>query len=278
MKYDIDLLNTCLARDNAKVIEMNFKLGVKQIIKFLCSCGVEDTKRFDRLVNNGAYCKHCTNKTRIERKNKTMIERYGVINPLQNKEIQHKQQLSMIEKYGAANPLQINIIREKIRETNIKKYNTENPSQNSIIKEKRKLTFLKNYGVSNPQQNIEIQERTQKNSKKYKTYLTPNNEIRHVQGYEPFALDELFKIYVEDQIKTNRRDVPRVRYFANNKTSYYFPDIWIPHENKIIEVKSTWTHIHRNYNITEKTQACKDQNYNYEIWVYDNKGRKDIVT
>jgi hypothetical protein len=278
MKYDIVLLNTCLKRDNAKVTETILKLGVKQTIKFICSCGLEHTKRFDRLFNNGAYCKDCTNKIRIERKNKTMIEKYGVVNPLQNNELRKKQQLSMIEKYGASNPLQINIIREKIRETNIKKYNTENPSQNSVIKEKRKLTFIRNYGVSNPQQNIEIHEKTQRNSKKYKTYVTPNNEVRHVQGYEPFALDELFKIYVEDQIKTNRRDIPRITYFANDKKCYYFPDIWIPDENKIIEVKSIWTYVNRNYNIKEKTQACKDQNYNYEIWVYDRKGQKNIIT
>jgi len=38
----------------------------------------------------------------------------------------------------------------------------------------------------------------------------PSGDIRKVQGYEPFALDILVKKYKEDDIKTDRKDIPRI--------------------------------------------------------------------
>ena len=105
----------------------------------------------------------------------------------------------------------------------------------------------------------------------------PSGEIRKVQGYEHFALNELVKIYSEDQIKSDRKDIPRIEYYKEDnkdKKRYYFPDIYIPHENKIIEIKSTWTYKCQRGNIKEKAEFTKKNGYIYEIWVYDNKGVK----
>jgi len=104
----------------------------------------------------------------------------------------------------------------------------------------------------------------------------PSGIIRKVQGYEPFALDELIKQYTEEQIKTDRKDVPRVEYILENKKHYYFPDIFIPHENKIIEVKSTWTIKLHEKKIKFKCNSCIANGYKYEIWEYNKKGEKII--
>ena len=159
----------------------------------------------------------------------------------------------------------------------MKKYGVEHNFQNGELREKRKETFLKKYGVEHPAQNLEVMEKTQKNAKKYKEYKFPSGTIRKVQGYEPFALDELVKLYTEEQIKTDRKDVPRIPYKIEEKQKYYFPDIFIPHEKYIIEVKSTWTYNCKEDSIKQKAEACKNLGYKYEIWVYDGKGNKVVV-
>jgi hypothetical protein len=106
----------------------------------------------------------------------------------------------------------------------------------------------------------------------------PSGEIRKVQGYEPFALKELVKIYEEDQIKTDRKDVPCIQYEFDKKKKYHFPDIFIPHENKIIEVKSTWTYKCKNDNIQLKKKASEEQKFIYEIWCFDKKGKRVEVS
>ena len=102
----------------------------------------------------------------------------------------------------------------------------------------------------------------------------PIGNVRNIQGYEHYALRDLLKIYKEDEIITLRKDIPRIPYIFNSKNKYYFPDIYIPHENKIIEVKSTWTY-KRDLDINKlKSEATINSGYNYETWIYDDKGNK----
>ena len=57
----------------------------------------------------------------------------------------------------------------------------------------------------------------------------------------------------------------------NEINKYYFPDIYIPSENKIIEVKSSWTYKCKLDNIQEKMNATKEK-YDYDIWIFDSNG------
>lgn len=86
----------------------------------------------------------------------------------------------------------------------------------------------------------------------------PSGIIRKVQGYEPFALDDLIKKYNEEQIKTDRKNIPRIPYKLEGKQKYYFPDIYIPDENFIIEVKSNYTYNSNNGNVQEKKKHVKN--------------------
>ncbi len=233
-----------------------------------------------------------------DRAAKTNIERFGTEFPCQLEEIKEKTKKSNLEKYGKEYPTQTNLVRnkteetsmlkygvkcnlmletnkEKVKNTNLKKYGVECALQSELIKNKSKQTNIEKYGVEYPNQNADIMEKTQKNAKKYKEYTFPSGTVRKVQGYEPFALNELVKIYTEEQIKTERSDVPRIKYEVEGKTKYYFPDIFIPHENKIIEIKSTWTYSSKIDSIKEKAEATREK-YIYEIWVYDSKGNKEI--
>lgn len=63
-----------------------------------------------------------------------------------------------------------------------------------------------------------------------------------------------------------------------NKTWYtsktFNVDIFIPMQNRCIEVKSTWTAEKGKDCIFLKQEAAKKLGYTYEIWVYDQKGNK----
>lgn len=52
-------------------------------------------------------------------------------------------------------------------------------------------------------------------------------------------------------------------------------DIYIPSQNRCIEVKSIWTAEKSKHNIFLKQEAAKQLGYNYEIWVYNAK--KELV-
>jgi hypothetical protein len=209
---------------------------------------------------------------------KTNLEKYGAENPFQSDVIKDKIKKTNLEKYGVENPFQSDVIKDKIKIINLKKYGVEYTSQRVEIQEKIKLHNIKKYGVEYPSQAIEIQEKIQKNSKKYKQYIMPSGTIRNVQGYEPFALDRLLKIYTEEQIKTERTEIGGFPYNIDGKIKYYFPDISIPHENKIIEVKSSWTYKIDTEKIKLNTEAIKIKGYTYEIWVFDKKGNCEVIT
>jgi hypothetical protein len=207
----------------------------------------------------------------------TNILKYGVEHPLQNTELQNKFKQTMRERFGVEVPYFSEALKLKGKETCLQKYGVEYSLQNEEVRQKGKETCLQKYGVEYPQQNIEVIAKRQQNAKKYKKYTMPSGKVINIQGYEHFAIKELLLNYTEDEIKTNRFDIPRIEYCIDTKKRYYFPDIFIPKENKIIEVKSDWTYRSKTDYITEKAQATKDKGYNYEIWVYTNKGQKTVI-
>lgn len=71
--------------------------------------------------------------------------------------------------------------------------------------------------------------------------------------------------------------MPECWYFDENKEKLrrYYVDIYIPSQNRCIEIKSTWTYEKKvNDNIYPKLNALKNLGYNCELWVYN--GKKEI--
>lgn len=220
----------------------------------------------------------------------TNIKRRGVPYSMQSKEVREKSVATNLKKYGKRSPMQVAAIREKANATVKERYGVSHimhckeikqkaiDSSKKINHEERRLklisTNMARYGVPYSCQAPVVIEKIQANSKKYKDYVMPSGDIRKVQGYEPYALDELVKLYTEEQIKTDRKDIPYIDYDIDGKKRRYFPDIYILHENRIIEVKSTWTYSCKTDYIKEKRQACIDAGYKYETWCYDRSGKK----
>ena len=121
-------------------------------------------------------------------------------------------------------------------------------------------------------QNPEIAEKAFKNAFQYKTYTSSSGQTFKYQGYENHALDELIneqKISEADIINGTNK-VPTISYTDMNGNKHkHFVDIFLPKQNKCIEVKSTFLFGMHKENILNKQKAGKALGYEYEIWIYD---------
>ena len=110
-----------------------------------------------------------------------------------------------------------------------------------------------------------------------KEYILPSGNVIKIQGYEHFALDELLEKenINEHDIITGCSNVPTIWYNdENSKHHRHYVDIFIPSQNRCIEVKSTWTFTKQKDIVFLKQKSAKELGYLYEIWVYDIKGNK----
>jgi hypothetical protein len=229
------------------------------------------------MLNNYGVEYAAQSKVFMDKMKETSLERYGFENPNQSEEIKEKIKETNLERYGCEYGLQNKEVKEKRRVSNLEKYGFENPLQREDIKEKSKQTCLKKYGVEHPSQNIEMYEKMNKKSYYIKDYILPSNKIIKIQGYENFALDELLQNenINENHIVTGCNNVPNIWYIDEiGKKHRHYVDIFIPSQNRCIEVKSTWTFEVQKNVVLLKQKAAKELGYLYDIWIYDNKGNK----
>jgi hypothetical protein len=216
------------------------------------------------------------NKIFMDKQKETTLIKYGVEHACQNEQVKEKGRKTMSER----SDIQKESIKEKRKITNLEKYGVENANQNEKVKEKGKNTTFIKYGVEHASQCMEVHEKQTKNSYYLKEYILPSGKIIKIQGYEHFALDELLKSdnLEETDIITGCKNVPIIWYNdSNDKKHRHFVDIFIPSQNKCIEIKSTWTFTTQRDTVFLKQLAGKKLGYLYEIWVYTGKGIKENV-
>ena len=123
-----------------------------------CKCGKTNTF----LSITEGYSKHCSIKCSMndikttKKREKTNIEKYGVINPFQSEEIKEKIKDTWINNYGVTNPNKNKKIRGKIEKTNLQKYGVIHPLQNNKVKQKQIMTCIEHFGYEHPNQNPNI--------------------------------------------------------------------------------------------------------------------------
>ena len=172
----------------------------------------------------------------------TMKERYGATSTMHSPILKKKFNNSMQKKYGCDWAMQNSEIFEKTKVNNIEKFGYENPMQHKIFQNKMKVTNLKKYGFEYAMHNPKIAEKAFKNSFKKKEYIWNTGVVSWVQGYESIVLKELeAEGYTFDDIKIVPTDMPKIMYQLDETEHRYYPDIFIPKDNIIIEVKSAWT-------------------------------------
>lgn len=216
-----------------------------------------------------------------ERKKQTLLDTYGVTNVSQIADVLAKKKETWMEKYGVDNPSKAQVNKDKIKaawpevnrkrkETMLEKYGVESYNSTEEFKNRRKETWMEKYGVDNPTKNEDILHKSMlsnaKSEYRTKTLILPSGKIVRYQGFEDqVILDLLDSGIPEDEIITGPGNVPHIRYVFEGKTHRYYPDIYLPKFNKIIEVKSEYTW-NKYKEINEaKINATKEAGYVVEV-------------
>lgn len=158
--------------------------------------------------------------------------------------------------------------------------------------EKRRQTMMERYGVENVFQIPGNERRPAKGNASIKSYTLPSGKMVGIRGYEGNAIDMLLERLSEDMIEVSNSYAPtesKLPIFdyvnLNQHRCRYFPDIFIPSENLIIEVKSRWWYDangrlgyeSRLVNNLKKKQAAIDAGYNFEFWVFTPDGSLEVI-
>jgi hypothetical protein len=205
----------------------------------------------------------------------TNISRYGSKYALQNPDVIAKVIATNMRNRGVPYPGQDQHTIDKMEQTNMSRYGFKCSLQNQDVKNKSLQTSISRYGTSHPMQNPVFALKHFKSATTLKSYTFPSGKIVKVQGYEPFALNHLVTIYGEDNIMVNLHDeVPVIPYLCplDNIWRQYFPDIFIPSENLIIEVKSTYTFDIQIEKNLAKFKAVIDAGYLMKIMIMKKSG------
>lgn len=293
--FNTKFLNEMAERDKCVILggyDVN-NVTCKSRIDFKCFCGKENNKSFEQIYRTGAFCMGCIKKRSREKFRETNFERYGVLYPMQCKEILEKSIQVTLEKYGVERPSQNEGIKnkmiatnlerynvrstllhpetkEKIKNTLIQRYNVSNPLQSKEIRDKIAQTNLKKYGYTNPMHNRKVYVKNSKSKTSFKPFKMPSGEIRYVQGYEPDALSILLNLgFAEDDILTQEDVLPIEWTDDEGKIKMHYPDIFIESDNTYIEVKSTYTFSFGKYQCFLRN--LKKENFRYETWIFDEK-------
>ena len=281
INYTNELLQS-FCKENNVIIENNITENVNCNTKIISKCLINNCnnsyeKKFHILFKTkNFFCKKCTIQNSVNKNKKIMQEKYGVDCIFQHSDIiltEEEKNKQLIEKYGTINFRNSEVVKNKIKNTCIKKYGKEHISQVDSIQKTKKENNIKKYGCEWHMQVPEIAEKACKNALKCKIYEFISGKTVKVQGYEPFALKNLTeneKIN-EDDIIIGCKNVPKIWYIDKKgiKRRHYV-DIYIPSQNRCIEVKSIWTV--KKENVFIKKQAAEELGYLYEILVYNDKG------
>jgi len=296
--YNVDTkgLNTINVEDLPKC--SNIKVMVK------CdNCDYEKELKIQDYYLSFKNNKYCCNKCSYENYKKTMLERYGVENGFQYKDIKEKSNSTKIKLYGDENYNN----REKAIETCLDKYGVENPNQNYKIKKKSNNTCLEKYGFETASKNEKVKEKIKKtNLKRWNSTCTLHSE-KQIDKIKQIFIDkygvdnpmknlEIFlkaqktalnrKKFKETELlyqgtyeldflnnyyeKINIENGKSIKIIYNNNKTVYHSDFFLSEKNLIIEIKSSyWYNRYYDKNII-KQKECEKLGYNYIIIIDKN--------
>lgn len=169
-------------------------------------------------------------------------------------------------------------IRQKKRETNMKRY-----GNSQFLNSETGMELIASlYGYPYAMQNPAVCAKSMKNSYSRKEYIFPSGKKIFIQGYEHFALNDLFKEGVSEKDIVTGANIPRISYSFEENEHLYTPDIYIISRNALVEVKSLWVYHKQHDRNLAKFQAASRQ-YNFELRIYSEKGellqkREFVVT
>jgi len=210
------------------------------------------------------------------------------------------------KKYGVEWATQSAEYKAKSRATKLARYGNEyfngnkktmcawrSKSESELIEivNKRRITCFERYGVENPFMKPGVRTKSAKSNSCGREYTLPSGRIIGVRGYEDAAINILLEDYTEDELMFDDRmsqyQLPVFDYVnVNLHTAKYYPDIYIPGKNKLIEVKSPWwwdgkgspRYVSRLQNNLRKRDAVISAGFEYEVWLFTDRDQYEILT
>jgi hypothetical protein len=290
------LIELCRAAPQpCQYISHSGEVGNLYEVTLKCNCGEEFTRVARDMREMTGKCGSCNAKDTVSKMREKCLEEHGVEWYAQVPEVREKRKVTTEERYGnreylatddcrqkskATNmatrgveyPMQCPEVKQKSKATTRRKHGVDSPFQVPEFKEKATATLKENYGVEHPLQSKELFHKQQKTTYSHKNFTFPSGRTVAVQGYEHFCIQQLLDEGVEeDDIRTGDATVPSIVYRHNDKNRYYHPDIFIVSQNRLIEVKSTWTiTLETDRNRAKWLAACKE--FEFEVRVYSPKG------
>jgi hypothetical protein len=174
----------------------------------------------------------------------------------------------MLDKYGSENY----VTSDHCKQQMLDKYGSEY----FITSKKYREIMLEKYGAESAMQCPELFRKAQSSSFCRKPYISPDGKTFMVLGYEGIAMDDILK---NEGIKTfyagEDKEIPVFQYIGDDdKTHSYYPDVYIPEENRVIEIKSVYT-----YNRDPEKTLCKalkvSESHLFELRLYNS--HKEVV-
>lgn len=297
-KYGTDNPSKCEEIKKKIVETMKEKHGVEYAQQHPAIRAKTDTTCMEKYGYKRAFLRPET----FEKIRATHLKKYGVEFPLQSQEIQDKISLVFQATMGASRPFLSESFLQKMKEKYghewfcctdrykeimLEKYGVENYIQSDHCKEmmmekygseyfiqsnRYKEIMMDKYGAESPMQCPELFRLAQKSSYCRRSYICPDGKTFMVLGYEDKALDELFREEEIDVIYAGEDErIPIFSYIDKaGKEHKYYPDIYIPDQNRIIEVKSIYT-----YNRDRKKTLYKalkvSEDHLFELRLYNSK-------
>jgi len=220
--------------------------------------------------------------TRLTRLIKTNQKRFGVDFTTQSSVMIDKSKLTKKERYGDenySNPKQKS-----------KSWQAKTTDELNKITEKRRTACLERYGVSSPFFLPNVRTKSAVANSIGREFILPSGKIIRVRGYEDAAITHLVEEYNENELMLDdmltKFNLPVFIYTDSRRHILkYYPDIYIPKENKIIEVKGRWwwdgngiiKYRSRLLNNLKKRQSVLDAGYQYEVWLFEDRKNYRIL-
>lgn len=226
--------------------------------------GISWYKKTGKLYADFCSCKCSMNSHETkEAYKKSCIDKYGVDNPMKNKNVVDKGKETCRNKYGVVRASLLKEYQDKVKETNMKRYGVEVPLQNKEINKKWHETCYMNFGTYSPLANKEIYDKTEETTyKKYGVYCIFNtkenrkkllSEKTKQKRYETLRRNHTFNTSkIEETIYEKLIDIygknDILREYKDKDRYPYRCDFYIKSLDLFIEVQGYYTHGKEPYN------------------------------
>lgn len=208
-----------ICKEDLEYLYLECNLTITDTAKFLNKCKDYVKARITQydLVKTPEQ-KKLEKQRMVERQKDTSLQKYGVSNAMQNKDIKNKLKNTILEKYGVDNIQKNTQIRNKTKNTCLEKYGVDNAAKSSIVKDKTKRTCMQKYNSNSPLQNEQVKEKIKqtmidKYGVEYALQNTQSLEKFKQTCMEKYGVDNPSK---NEEVKNKSKQTNLIRYGADN--------------------------------------------------------------